>query len=425
MPRITRRDFLIKGCSALGVLSISFNGGKTWFLDDVVAGETMNASLLTTGMNGREFRGHMFGKDCTLLTEVSLLSGVIKQSQIPMTGPHAPQFLPGGRLLSLSAHSALSLVLNHEHKVTNEIVAPEGYLFGGHSLILEDKGLLAIPLKKKHSDGFVNAGFLDFYDLSSFKLSKRIPVPSTFAHDLVRLDSQTVVLSQYGTLNFDFQDTDKAFTAPDGVVFLMQVVRPTLSFFDLKKFSFSHHLELKQTHGLNHIDKGPNGEIYAVSVQAVEANERGIQFIEKKYNDPNILTSASRDASIKSKFLSLPSPFAVIQPGGKVYEHFGQPSKQLRSQDLVSNPGKNWAAASFPECGTVGIYRDGKLQLLDSNLWNIKTPRGLSVLGESNYLGVCDQDDGLAVVDVSSLKTKVRVKFNGLRTTHLDSRQNI
>lgn len=415
---------MLNSSGALGALSMSFNGGKTWFLEDVVAGEALNVSFLTSGMNGREFQGPLFGKDCTLLTEVSLLSGVAKQSQIPMIGPHAPQFLPGGRLLSLSAHSGLSLVLNRDHEVTHQIQAPEGYYFGGHSLVLEDRGLLAVPMKKRHSDGFVNPGFLDFYDLSSFELSKRVPVPSTFAHDLARLDKQTIVVSQYGTLNFDFQSTDKAYKAPDGIVYLMQVARPTLSYFDLNRFVFSHHHQLTQSHGLNHIDRGPKGEVYAVSVQAVERNQKGIQFIEKQYNDRKILTNASRDSLVSGEFVSLPSPFSIIQPDGKVREFLGKPSMQLRSQDLVSNAKLNWAAASFPDSGTIGIYRSGRLQLVETKNWNIRTPRGLSLVNESSFLGICDQDSGLAVVDMANLKIRASAKFNGFRTAHLDAKQN-
>lgn len=424
MRKLSRRELIIGTLGAVSTAAFSYNYGKSWWQDsDVIQGQSLPTRLVTAGVNGQNFKGPLSSQRCTLLSEVDLKDGWIKQTQLPMVSPHAPSYLPENRILVLAAHASVSLVVDSHHNTVHKFETPEGYVFGGHSYTLEDKGLLVISIKKRLSNSMDDAGFVDFYDLKNYRLVKRLPTLSTFAHDIARINPDTLVVSQYGTLYFDFQKTDKPYRDENGVVFLMQVVKPLLSYIDLKTMSFVHHRELKQFHGLNHIDVAPDENIYAVSVQAVEKTPEGLKFISEHYNDSEIFNQQNIDKSTTDNFLSLPSPMALIPKQGDVQNFIGKPSQQIRSQDLISDPHKNWAVSSFPNSQTIGVLRPGQdINLVSTKDWGVLQPRGLCKINDSQMIGVADQESGLVIVDVESMKKITSANLRTHRLVHIDAK---
>lgn len=427
MNRVSRRSFFGGSAALVTAAWVTYNYGTTWWSDSGLDGRSLDTRLITMGVNSDLFNGPLKGKRSTLLSEIDFKTGWIKQTQLPIISAHAPSYLPDNSILALSAHESVSLVVDADHKIKQEIKLPFNFVFGGHSLTLEDMGLVAIAIKKRYSDNLTDPGFINFYSLKNFDLVRQVPVPATFAHDLVRVSENQIAISQYGTLNFDFQKTDTPyFDKKLNATLLMQAVRPTLSYLNLKTFEYDQHRILQQFHGLNHITKGKNDEIFAVSVQAVQKDKGGYDFALSKYKDKKIIEQKNIDKSSNDNFFSLPSPLDLIpyDLSKNKIEFMGTPSKQVRSQDLVGDPNLNWVASSFPNSGTVGIIKNNSdLNLIETSNWGAPAPRGLSALPDSGLLGICDQDEGLVVIDVNTLTPVSSAKFKGYRIIHLDSKR--
>lgn len=400
--------------------------GNSWFSDNHFSGKSLDFKILSAGVLGVNFPGPFKGKPSSVLNEVDFKRGIIRQTALPMLSPHSPTYLPNGNILCLSAHTAKSLIVDSDHKVIKDLLIPKDYVFGGHCLILEDKGEIAIAVKQRVSKDFKASGFLDFYDLDSFKLKRRVPLFSTFAHDIARLSSDVLAVSQYGTLYFDFQSTDKPyFDSQRNVTFLMQPVNPTLSFYDLKSNTFFSHKKIDQYYGLNHISTKSENSVFAVSVQAVLKDTHGIQFIEKNFADESILQQKNIDQSSTSDFQSLPSPFSIFsENGNQSFFLHEKPHLQLRSQDLLTIQSLGTAIASFPNSGTIGILDStNKITIQKTDVWNIESPRGLVELPDGTHLAISDQESGIAIIDYKKMNLVSSARFTGFRTIHIDCRK--
>lgn len=408
---------------ATSYTGLSFNGGFSWAAESIVSGRSFDFSVLTLGTDGTNFAGPLHGRASTLVTEVNFKTGVVRQSQIPLSLAHAPQYLPGGRILALSAHTRVSLVLNSDHSVVQELTVPENFVFAGHSLVLEDRGWLVVSVKNKVSKSIKDTGYLSFLDLKTFREKHRIATHSTFGHDIERLSKIELAVSHYGTLLFDLQKSDQP-VVKSGIKYLMNVVKPMVSYFDLDTMKYTEHRELGPLHALNHISHGPEKSLYAISVQAVGRDPQSVKFAIDRFKDPRLLQQD--DSEVPSKtFLFLPSPLTWIPLKGAPSEHWGPASAHVRGHDIVADPTRHWVAATFPGSQTVGILKDKtNLELHPGTKWGLASPRAVALSVDARQLIICDQNEGIVIADKANLETLASARLPLFKTVHVDIRSN-
>lgn len=418
--KISRKSFLGFALGAgLAATWYKISGHDSIWSDNRINGQSFGARILAVGG-----QGHLFDKDKkgSVVSEVDLKSGWVRQKWIPLLSPHAPSYLPNNDILALSAHSFETLILDSELNVKESLKTPKGFFFGGHSLILEDYGWLAIAIKKSVSDSLERPGYIAFYDLKNYKFIKAIPAYSTFVHDMERIASDEIAISQYGTLFFDFQSTDRPYIDKNNVSFLMEPKQPTISYLNLKNLEYTQHRIIEQSHGLNHIALGHDKNLYSVSVQAVKKDESGLKYINDRYHDSEIVKATAGDHTLKDTYIVLPSPIQSIpySINENVSEFLEKPSLQLRSQDLTSNISKDYVISTYPNSSSIGILTNGhKMTTYKTNNWGLESPRAVVNFGQSEFFALADQNKSMAIINSKDMSLATSIDISCYRVIHM------
>ena len=139
----TRRDFLSTTALMAAAAALPMPARAT-----MPQGFDLNGKLHIIGLNsgpGTKPSGYVMPD--SVLTTLDLATGATRRSELPITDGHAALPFGDGRLACISHHGPRSCIVDADHAVIAQLIAPENYLFGGHALVLPDRKAFVVPAR--------------------------------------------------------------------------------------------------------------------------------------------------------------------------------------------------------------------------------------------------------------------------------------
>lgn len=403
MGKMNRRDFMTSSTQYLmGAVGMLYYPSM---LDMRSLGRKLNPQLrglgcITTGGGAAWTLGSPNPISCdqnSLVTILDLSSGRYLQGLAPISNVHTTWSSPYGEIILNSAHQSTSLVIDNNMKTVAHLILPENYYFGGHSVVLPEKNIYIMTVKRSMSNHPTDHSFLYIYDLKTHKLLNKIETPSTFAHDIIEFGENKVAVSHYGTLRFDLKDWDRPIDKGE-VEYLLDVRNPKVSIVDYTKGQVLRNIDYPATHSLNHLTTLNQKDIYTVSIQAIKKDQRSRDYLKRNYND-DWCDTKSVDST---KYVFLPSPIMKYSEATQTFKKFESKNarQQRRSQDIEADPYHGFVYGAFTDGNHLGILKgDDDFRLVDASKFKLKQIRGINILEKTGLIALNDGYFGVSVVD--------------------------
>lgn len=395
------------------------------------AGITHNGiknTLIALGVQGHRHRDVLLGKIETavpsspsyfdrhsVITELDIQSGKVKQSAIPIADAHSAIRLPNGNLLITSHHRNTSILIDENHQFIKRILAPKGYLYGGHSRFLPQQNVAIVPARFATPKGLADTGLIMAHDPESFEVIGQYSSGGIHPHEIRVLPNQSeFVITHYGDIKTPH---------PKGLEF--HVIEPKLSVYDLQTFAKKRDYVQPIDGIYTHMDIGIHGDVYAVSNQYVAIPDRkadAINALLQKHNlshDLSLSFMSSRDSK-----LAIPSAVIKVNPQtGEREEFLVSEAQQLRSQSVAAHMPSKRIFATFVFSNTLVMIDEATraVSAIDAFKYGMQAIRGVGAIPNSDYIAISDQERGIAIVNAYTLDMVQQFSPQIFLGTHIDA----
>src|SRR5690606_24824235 len=105
-------------------------------------------------------------------------------TELPIALGHAALPLGDGRVACISHHGPDSCVVDADHTLIQKLKAPEDYLFGGHALLLPERGAFVVPVRHAHQRDAGDHGRFLAYDLDTLEELDQVPASALHPHEM-------------------------------------------------------------------------------------------------------------------------------------------------------------------------------------------------------------------------------------------------
>jgi len=422
--RFSRRRFLghltatVGGCSALGALT-------------TLAPASVRSAELSNTVNS-SLKGHILG---VLSENVDLAALGLEPSQASSnsalvdldlaTGEMSYALLPdyryGHSVIQIdndnfycvpysSKGPAPCLFLNRKLEVTGSIDAPDGYGFGGHAALMPG-GKTIFGHFNRVSRTAADTGQIYLVDVDKKKIVKTEASSVLHGHDIIpSVDGKHIIVSDDGTVHTP---------VPEGSPFTEIIHDPALYFYDVDSLSLVN----KVPHGLNgsfvHIDQAPDLAVYGAIEQYVRDEAGGEEEVAKLLGDEMKAYLAANSVEGETP---LPSPVVSVDPENKKVTKFqGDLSKHTNAFDIKYHNESGYLLNVFIRNSMI-LRCDpstGKTDYFSSLDFGIETPSGLASIEGTSYVALNGIVEGVAIIDVSSMRLVKRFDVKNYSLKHL------
>jgi Protein of unknown function (DUF1513) len=362
------------------------------------------------GGNGRYFPGQSATGPykVSVLTSLNLADGSIRQTALEVPNGHAAIGMGDGRILCLGQHREKSMVIDRQHRPMADLLAPEGYVFGGHGLVLADRGVVVLPFHARKQLSLTDTGILRIYDQKTFALIDQVSTGGLQPHEIHMIPGQDeIALTHYG----DIHVPKSPFEA--------NVVEPKLTVLDAQTFKPKRHYIQEGFNALvTHMRVDKHGWAYYVLTQYIKWPEK-----TETDGDPFAVAAAEIEETLGHK-LDFPLPyqsewddrFALPLPLVRVDTQTGErqiinagDAYHLRSQSVAYSDAMGQAIATYVHSDTLIIHEPGKPpEVVPARDLNISDVRGVTEIAGTSLIAVMGTYRGVALYD---LRTRQLVNY--------------
>ena len=387
---VTRRQFLFASSIALSAPRLI--ASSQYSLQGTVLG-------LTT-LNGMR-------KEQSELFSLNLASGVADFQPLPnYRFGHSLESLWGGRWLAIpyGDDQAPCLLLSRDGEVLEQLSPPPGYAFGGHAVVVAAGTSVFLhynPIQKLSTGG----GFGEIIDLRTGQREARTETTIIHAHDMLLSANGQIVVADDGVLDTDADDP-----------YLFKPIRPALHYFN-QDLSLAKIVDLDINGSLVHIAEDKQANITGAAEQYIRRNKAGHEELSRLLGDSAEDYFARFDPEIYGQDVPMPGPVITIDAAGQSTRAQARDGIQLEPFDTLFNPATGVTCCVFTESNTI-VWRKSHQPWQHQKLedYGIKTPFGLTNLGDTGLIAVNDFDQGVAILDARSMSL---VRFYDLPTQGL------
>ena len=380
-------------------------------------------SLVTLGVDGERFPGVLFGKNgvaneygidnCSVLNELDMTTGAVKQTVIPVSKPHGALRLGNGNLVITAHHTKTSAVVDRNHRLVKLLEAPEGYLYGGHSALIPEKNIVIICLRHDKAKTIADTGLLMVYDAKDFTFLGQYNSHGILPHEIRLLsDRDEFVLTHYG----DIIGAD-----PDGLEF--NILEPKLSVLNSGDFSKKREY-IQPIDGIyTHMDIGRSHNVYAISNQYVNYANKSPVEVQSTLEKHNISYNYIQPRMGKDR-ARIPVPSGVIRVNavtGDREEFLSSENPFLRSQSVAAHPGTGRIFATYLYSNQLVVIDEPtkKVIVKSGRDYGFEMVRGVTNIPGSDYVAISDKDRGVAIIDAATLEKVKEFDIEHLTSVHL------
>lgn len=422
--RLTRRSFL-KQAGYAGCAALVAGATPSWAAPDARLKGTIHA----IGWRGSEY-AHTAANINTLislLTSLDLATGAIKQTVLPINNGHSAMGLGDGRILCLPQIFAAGQIVDADHKVISTFKAPKGYAYGGHGIVLPERNLVALLMRRKQTKSLTDVGAIELYDLTTLKKLDQIDSGGLQPHEIhiVPNNPGEMAISHYGDLSgptgpLDYTVADAKLTIIDSATFKpkrhyqhnefnaicghMQVDKDGWACAVFNQYIRIPGLPPSMAHG---DEVGP-----AARAIAVEELER---HFGQKWDFP-----ISNDYFEFNKFdMFLPMLRINTQTGESEVVDVGA-RNQLRSQSVGYNPETGYAIGVYRHSKTLILHKRGsKPEIITAKQLGLNGLSGITNLAGTSCIAVNAPLEGITVYDLKARRIIRTYDIKTYDSTHL------
>lgn len=347
----------------------------------------------------------------SMLTTIDLKTGQTLATEIPITEGHGVLPLGDGMLVCVSHHSTHSCVVDADHSTIEHFKAPDGYLFGGHALVLPDRKAFVIPARRRNQKGQSDLGKFLVYDSQSLTLLDEIDAAALHPHEMRAIpQTNEIAVTHYG-------DIEAAHP-----YYMHNAVAPKLVIYDAatlkEKRSFAQD---SYDAMLTHMSVSPDGHAWCVltqyynikidPAQSMEEQKRSAaaQIREATGKDPDF---SIIDQGLREGRVAMPLPFLKIDTKtGKTEPIMPVPDDYIRSQSVACNLQTGASAATYFFSDTLVVDRPGQeMAVLSGKDIGITGIRGVAEVPDTSLFVVSGSAAGAVIID--SLTFEVIAHFD-------------
>jgi hypothetical protein len=450
-----RRNFLAGLAGAFGSLLLAGCATKSQVGS---ADGRLSGNLLALGTDGHLYPGFS-AKDhnkASVLTAVNLANGKVLQTALPMGGGHQPMPLGDGRILCIAHHKTTSIAVDANHKEIKRFVAPEEYVYGGHGIVLPDRGVFIMCMRFKNPQSLTDHGKLEVYDLKTLQLLNQVDSGGLHPHEIHAIPgSDELITTHYG----DIYQPNPPYTH--------NVIEPKLTVLDAKTMIVKRHFKQDFNAMVTHMNVNHDGYAYYVMTQYVEpeGNYKKLRLSKDAVTPSGEEVSpamnrvqemaakmpadgpkrGSYDAALlevdaalekvighkrefaipyeAAKELKLPIPLPFVRVNVKTGERevlMTEEGNHLRSQSVAYNSKTGTMMGIYYHADTAILHKTGqKPEVLLAGAVGLSEMRGGVDIPGTPYVGLVAAHRGMVVYDIEKREVVERFPYQYFDTVHL------
>ena len=359
------------------------------------------------------------------LVELDLLTGAIDYHDIgPYKFGHSLLQLPGGGYYATpyGDDQVSALFLDEKFRITNEVKAPKGHSYGGHSVLLPgNKHILGLFNRIAYEEKLdpENTGRAYLLDIESRSVVDSKPSEVLHGHDmLVTKDRRYIVVSDDGTIETRFGDALYQNENP----FSLIPGKPQLVVYDATTLEQKRKILFDINGAVAHITEDDKGFVYGAVEQYVANNTAGHKALGKLLGDDTEIYINLLDQELLSETQELPYPGPLLRTNlatGNVEEQV-----EARNQmpfDVQFNSGTGRVFHVFTESNTLAQFDPSRNRWVyfNTELYGIETPYGLADIPGTNLMAINGFHDGIALFDTSNMLMVQKFETKNFGLKHL------
>ncbi len=429
--KTTRRDFMI-GAGLFG--SALMLGSNPLSANNTVAAEaaktaaatppTLKGKLFAFGLGGRKFPGNE-GKErktTSILTTFDLETRAMKQTSLDMGEGHAAMGAGDNRILCVSHHKPVSMMVDKDHKVLATFTAPEGYYYGGHGLVFPERNQFILPMRAAKPHTVADTGRFEVYDLTKLTKIDMIDSGGIQPHELHKIPNNPAELAvtHYG----DIADRKKPLE--------FNVIDTKLTILDSQTYKPKRHYDQNEFNAMStHMRVSKDGWAYIVLTQYVtfekpenlkpgeDAEKIAIAEMERIFKQK--WDYAVPDIARQERHLAVGLPFLRIntQTGERQVIYLGN-KHHMRSQSVAYNTALNTAIGLYYHSDNLVLHAPGKdAEIITNDQLKLNGIRGVAEIPGTTCIAVCGTYYDVAVMDLKTREVLAQFKSSNYDSTHL------
>ncbi|MGE5084815.1 MAG: hypothetical protein ACM3MG_00840 [Bacillota bacterium] len=400
-----RRDLLIAGVGSLFGFALPKTISKLSTQSNKYDSDIPPYTIYGLGMEGHRFpggQGYLEHKE-SVITELDLVSGIFKQTLLPMPNGHIVTILNGEKLVCTPIQGSKIFVLSLKHETEKILESEAGTIFGGHGTHLPDLGLFIASVKSENLD---KPGYLAAYDDRTFELKRKIEINALYPHDLRPVPGKpSQVVVSHGSQSQSFQSSHLG-------------KDPVASIIDVSTGEILRRFTDFQLQGLNHVTISENGDIYTSQLISLPPNEASLQKFDEDF--PGVKWAWGDGTGTKLDRLPYPAPVLWFPQKGAPQALMSHPGQFLRHQDITYHSNLNQVYSTYSESNSIAVINSrGEIKTVDAGLFGVYKVRGIRAIPNSPLVLINDSENGIALVDMKEQKLKQFYHVQLFLTRHI------
>lgn len=355
------------------------------------------------------------------ITTIDLASGQVRHTTLPMIDGHAALPLGGGRVGCIAHHANKTVVVDSEHAPISELIAPEGYLFGGHGQLIPGTSNLIIPVRHAKPMTPADKGLFLVYDRDTLQKLDQVESAALHPHEIRYLPEQDeIVATHYGDIEVP------------NPPYRFNVVDARLVVYDAKTLKEKRSYPQNDFNAmLTHMSVTPDGYAYCVLTQYINVPTNPALPLDQNYDISKSFVTQTLGRppeyeilmeGVKEGRIAMPLPFLRINTQtGEREELMSRMNDQIRSQSVAVNQQTGTGVAAYFHSNTIVLHRAGEKPLsVSGTKLGIEGISGVCQIPETPYIIISGSQKNSIVVNVNTLDVIARFESQNDFAPHVE-----
>jgi len=338
-----------------------------------------------------------------VLTEFDLATTNVRQVLIPMSHAHAVLDAHSFGYICTSFDGDSFVMIDAGLGKQTLYRAPVGYKYAGHGVILDQKKVCLLALKKEKAISEKDFGILQAIDLATGKVLSEIASEGVGPHDMALMPDGKIAVSHYGDLD--------RYDSPEKSI-------PRLTIVDSISFKVQNVIDSPRFGSLTHISISKDGLLCGLPVRVLPWESGSYNYIKSALGNRDFDVSLAEE---NEKKLGMPGPILTLAPNETAFRsHIGEDIKQRRPQSIAYDQDSHAFFITFPYASTVARFDIASNTFMYRGAFELglTTPRGVASIGPS-LVAISDQEQGLVLLDGRTMSVKARYRISLYDATHI------
>jgi len=357
----------------------------------------------------------------SLITEVHLKDEKVIQTPVHADSAHYP-FVSArhDRIAMLDQYGPKCVILDMDHKEVTSFMAPEGYIFSGHGVLLEGTDILVTGLYNTNSKDIHDEG-----SLMLINLGNNIPTIDGMQtshglqpHDMTFMpDKKSIVIAHAGS-------SFKGYSGTRNSRYTKHIINPGLSFLDAKDLSLKNFIRVPGNAEVTHLDVRDDGNVICclnqtLNTSALSASQAD-RLINEEFKGTDVVFDEA-EMNNRKVGVSLSLPAVMVNPStGEATNYLVNSRWQRQGQSVGYHSQSGTTVVSYiRSSGLLFIDKDNNAEAMPSGQFGIYNVSGVVDLPGTPYMAICGHKYDLCLIDMRTRTIAHTLRMPMLRATHL------